>query len=95
MINKHFNKELVMTKEDDERFVNSSKYCICDNVYDDGDVKVRDHCQIAGKDRHSVHRDYNISVIVNYKIPVIFHNLKNYESQLIVQDLRKFNFIKM
>ena len=39
MINKHFNKELVVTKEDDEGFVNSIKYCICDNVYDDGDVK--------------------------------------------------------
>ena len=95
MINKHFNKELVVTKEDDEGFVNSIKYCICDNVYDDSDVKVRDHCHITGKDRHSVHRDYNISVIFNYKIPVKFHNLKNYGSLLIMQDLGKFNFIKL
>ena len=95
MINKYF-KGLVMTKEeDDEGFVNSIKYCICDNVYDDGDVKVRDHCHITVKDRHSLHRYYNISVIVNCKIPVIFHDLKNYESQLIMQDLGKFNFIKM
>ena len=33
---KHFRKELVMTKEDDEDPENSSKCWICDNVYADG-----------------------------------------------------------
>ena len=42
---KQFNKELVMTKEDNEDFE------ICDNDYIDGDVKVRDHCHITGKYR--------------------------------------------
>ena len=28
---KYFNKELMMTKEDDEDFENSTKYWICDN----------------------------------------------------------------
>ena len=28
---KHFNKELVLTKEDDEDFENSTKCCICGN----------------------------------------------------------------
>ena len=37
---KHFNKELVMSKEDNEDFENSAKCWICDNVYIDGDVKV-------------------------------------------------------
>ena len=45
---KHFKKELVMTKEDDKDFENSTKCWICDNVYVDGDVKVRDHCHIIG-----------------------------------------------
>ena len=40
---KYFNKELVMT-EKDEDFEKSPKYWICDDVYVDGDVKVRDHC---------------------------------------------------
>ena len=30
---KHFNKELLMTKEDDEDFESSTKCWICDNVY--------------------------------------------------------------
>ena len=40
---KHFKKELVMTKENNENFKNSTKCWICDNDYIDNDVKVRDH----------------------------------------------------
>ena len=87
MIKKHFNKELVMTKEDDEYFENSIKCWICVNVYVNGDVKVRDHCHITGK-----YRDCNINVKLNHKIPVVFHNLKNYDSHLIMQELGKFSF---
>ena len=36
-----------MAKKDDEDFKNSTKCWICDNVYVDGDVKVRGHCHIA------------------------------------------------
>ena len=32
---KHFNKELVMTKKDNEDFENSAKCLICDNSYID------------------------------------------------------------
>ena len=46
---KHFNKKFVMTKEDHEDFENFSKCWVCDNVYADGDVKVKDHCHIHGK----------------------------------------------
>ena len=33
IMKKYFNKELMMTKEDDEDFENSNKCWICDNVY--------------------------------------------------------------
>ena len=38
-----------------------------------------------------MHKDCNINVKLNLKIPVIFHNLKNYDSHLIMQELCKFN----
>ena len=69
---KKFNKELAITKEDNENFKNSNKCCICSNDYDDNDVKVRDHCHITGKYRDSAHRDYNINLKLNHKIPVYF-----------------------
>ena len=80
-----------MTKEDNEGFKNSTKYCICDNDYIDKDVKVRDHCHITGKYRCSVHRDGNINLKLNHKIPIVFQNLKNYDSHLIMQELGKLN----
>ena len=83
-----------MTKEDNEDFKNSTKCCICDNDYIDNDVKVRDHCHITEKYRGSAHRDCNINFKLNHKIPVVFHNLKKYDSDLILQELGKFNLRK-
>ena len=84
----HFNKELVMIEKDYEYFENSTKCWICGNAYVDGDVKVTDH----GKYRGSAHRDCNIQVKWNHKIPFVFRNLKNYISHLIMQELDKLNF---
>ena len=57
MMRKLCNNEIVMTKEDDEDFENSNKCWICDNIYVDCDLKVRDHCHITGK-----YKDCNINL---------------------------------
>ena len=88
---KHFNKELVMTKEDNEDFKNSTKFWICNNDYIDTDVKVRDYCHITGKHRGFAHRDCNINLKLNHKTPNALSNLKNCDSHLIVEELGKFN----
>ena len=54
VVKKHFNKELVISKEDNEDLENSVKYWICDNDYIGNDVKVRDHCHITGKYREII-----------------------------------------
>ena len=61
------------------------------NINIDDDIKVRVHCHITRKYRSSAHRDCNINVKLNHNIPVVFHNLKNYDSHLIMQELGKFN----
>ena len=73
MKKENFSKKPVITKDDNEDFKNT-KWWICDNVYIDNDVKVRDHCHITGKYRDSAHRDCNINRKLNQKIPVVFHN---------------------
>ena len=45
----------------------------------------------TGKYRGSIHRDCNINVKLNHKIPVVFHNLKNYDSHVIMQNVGKFS----
>ena len=52
------------------------KCWICDNDYVGNDVKVRDQCHFTGKFTGSAHRDCNINLILNHKIPVVFHDLK-------------------
>ena len=78
-----FNKKLVLTKEDDEDFGNCNKCWTSD--------KVRNHCYITDKYRGFTHRGCIINVKLNHKIPIVLHNLKNYDSHLIVQKLGKFD----
>lgn len=92
MKNKLFNKKLAMTREDNEDFENLIKCWICVNVYADGDVKVRDHCQIIEKYRGFAHRDCNINFTLNHKIRIVFRKPKNYDLHLMMQELGKFNF---
>ena len=82
---KHFKKELAMNKEGSEDFKNSTKCWICDNDYVDNDVKLRDYYHMIRKHRVSTHRGCHINLKSNHKIPVLFHNLKKYDSHLSMQ----------
>ena len=64
----------------------------CDNNYIDGNTTVRSHFHITGKYRDSVYRDCKINVKLNQENPVVFRNLKKYNSHLIMQKLGKFSF---
>ena len=48
---KYFNKNLVMSAEDEERFQLSNICWICNKLFDAGDNKVRDNYHITGKYR--------------------------------------------
>ena len=48
---------------------------------------------ITGKSRGSAHRDCNINLNSSQKIPAVFHNVKKYDSHLIMQELGKINVI--
>ena len=52
---------------------------------------MRDHCHITGKYRGAAHCSCNINLRLTKKVPVIFHNLKGYDSHLIFKELSKFN----
>ena len=88
---KHFNKNLVMTEEEEHLFQQSNTCWICKKLIDNDDEKVRDHCHVTGKFRGAAHWDCNINFQLTKKIPVIFHNLKGYDSHLIFSELNKFN----
>ena len=74
-----------MSAEDKEIFQTSNIYWIWDNLFDVGDNKGKDYCHVTGKYRGSSHLSCNIIVKLTKKIPLIFHNLKGYDSHLIMQ----------
>ena len=90
VIKKHFNKPLVMTEVDEQNFKNMDGCHICGEKYTDKDVRIRDHCHITGKFRGSAHQECNLKLRIkpeNLKIPVIFHNLRGYDSHFIMQQI--------
>ena len=56
VIKKHFDKPLVMTEVDEQRFKIMDGCNICGEKYTDKDVRIRDHCHITGKFRGSAHK---------------------------------------
>ena len=90
VIKKRFNKPLVMTEDDEMCFKLMDGCHICGEKYAEKDVHVRDHCHITGKFRGSAHQECNLKLRIkpeNIKIPVIFHNLRGYDSHFIMQQI--------
>ena len=86
----HFNKDMIMTRKDIESFQNSDRCHICNKTYEEGERKVRDHCHVTGKYRGSAHESCNLNFKLTNRIPVIFHNLRGYDSHFIMQQIGKF-----
>ena len=86
---KHFDKNLVMTEEEEHLFQQSNTCQICKKLIDNDDGKVRDHCHITSKFRGAAQWSCNINFQLTKK--VIFHSLKGYDSHLIFSELNTFD----
>ena len=82
---KHFNKILIISEEEEHIEKRSEKRI------DNNDEKVRDHCHITRKFRGAAHWSCNINLQLTKKVPVIFQNLRGYDSHLIFCRLNKFD----
>ena len=51
-------------------------------------LKVRDHCHFTGEYRGAAHNQCNLKPLI---LPVIFHNLQNYDSHLFIKQLSKIS----
>ena len=90
VMKKYFNKNLIMTAEENEEFERSIICWIYGKLIEN-EGKIRDHCHITGNYRGSTHWSCNINLKITKKVPVIFHNLRGYDSHLIFEELSKFN----
>ena len=84
-------EEFEWVKEGKLDAYNKTKKCrICNEVF--SDYKVRDHDHITGKYRGAAHNTCNLNLRIKEKdifIPVVFHNLKGYDSHLIMQAISR------
>ena len=90
IVKKEFNKPLKMTDDDDLSFRIEDKCHICGGGYTDKDIRVREHCHITGKYRGSAHQHCNLKLRIEpdkLKIPVVFHNLRGYDSHFLMQEI--------
>ena len=90
MIATEFQKPLQMTDEEEELFKAAEECHIYGGKYLHTEVRVRDHCHITGKYRGSAHQDCNLKLRISpkeFKVPVIFHNLRGYDSHFIMQEI--------
>ena len=91
VMKKHFNKNLIMSEKEEEEIQLSNTSWISEKLIDNDDEKVRDHCHMTGKFRGAVHWSCNINLQLTRNVPVVFHNLRCYESHLIFCELNKFD----
>jgi hypothetical protein len=78
--------------EEEEHIYKYSKCChICKKPFlfskdaPMSEYKVRDHCHRTGKFRGAAHNKCNINYFSNRFLPIIAHNLRGYDSHLIIR----------
>jgi hypothetical protein len=78
---------MIMTGSDWQSFKKVTHGDICSKELNQD--RVRDHCHVIGKFIGASHNDCNINYKFTGRIPVIFHNLRGYDSHLIMQAIGK------
>ncbi|XP_022810632.1 uncharacterized protein LOC111347672 [Stylophora pistillata] len=83
----HPKKEMILTDSDVVAFKNATCCWLCGEDFKEGEDKVRDHCHYTGKFRGAAHNGCNLKYRRPKFIPVVFHNLANYDAHLFVRNL--------
>ena len=87
-------KTMLFNSEDQKDFKSATHCHICEQKLFIDKVtkkilKVRDHCHFTGKYRGAAHNECNLNCKKTLILPVIFHNLQGYDSQLFIKQLAK------
>jgi hypothetical protein len=93
------NEKMKMTEEDEKSHQKAKTCYLCKQPFPTGYnpkenkalFKVRDHDHFTSKYRGACHASCNINYNNrNFCVPVVAHNLKGYDSQLILRDVAEF-----
>ena len=76
-----------MSEKYEHLFRKNSCWICKEFINNNNEEKVRDHCHVTGKFRGAAHESCNLNLQLTKKVPVIFHNLRGYDSHLILMNL--------
>jgi hypothetical protein len=79
------NEEMKLSSQDNKDFLNATHCTICKDVLETGEIRCRDHDHRTGEFRGATHQKCNINYFCNRFVPVVFHNLKGYDSHFIIK----------
>lgn len=78
---------LPLTDQEIEEFQSCTTCYICENCFQNNDDKVKDHDSITGKFRGAAHSKCNLLFQLPHFVPVVLHNLSNYDLHIICKSL--------
>ena len=85
--------DIIWDQDARRRYDNATDCYICKKPLNrEQNTICADHCHFTGRFRGAVHQSCNLRYKVEkerYKLPVLFHNLRGYDSHLIMQAVRK------
>ena len=90
-MDEYFDKNLILTEEEEDLFQKSKTCWICKKFISNDEDKVRDHCHVTGKLRGAAHESCNLNFQLTKKVLVMFYNLRSYDSHLFFNELDKFD----
>jgi hypothetical protein len=85
------NQKMVMSAEDMMDFKNATHCSICEEPIDKAETRCRDHDHLTGEYRGCKHQKCNLTYFNNRYIPVVMHNLRGYDSHLIIKEAFEIN----
>ena len=85
IIQTEFNKVAIMSVKNYDELEKAVECHICNGKFSEDDKRVLDHCHVTGKFRGAAHNSCNLNFKLTGKIPVVFHNLRGYDSHFIMQ----------
>ena len=84
---------MVMTEEQEAEFQAATHCYMCEELFyekEENWYKVRDHNHATGEYRGAAHFSCNLNKRRTTHIPVFFHNLRGYDSHLIMQGIHRY-----
>ncbi|XP_064215761.1 uncharacterized protein LOC135265262 [Tribolium castaneum] len=78
---------LPLTIQEEFDYLTATECHICQKPFQQNDIKVKDHCHLTGRYRSAAHSNCNLNFQIPNFIPIVFHNLTNYDSHLFIKEL--------